>query len=479
MNTKRMLAPFARLFLLITGSVCLFFSNFSRTFASDDFEVIKRVGLDGDIRTPGFFRPLSDITLLINYKLGGVDPWGYYLFNILLHGVNSYLLFLFCLRWKWTDDMRQQRAYALLAAVLFLVYPFHSEGINWVLGRGALLAAFFGLASLVVLCGHGDPVGKRAWVGCFYFFGMAGYETAIVLPVLCIVVLYVQRTERRELFRWGIAFGIVLAAHIAARVVFSGGLAGEYGGLFFKRGAGIYFSNAAKVGARLLLPPDDDSYRMCLLAAILLVGLSVCGVVFYRRSRGLSALRGYASALSGMLVVSCILPMLTAVSTRTSESDRMLYLPSVFVCCLIALMLIFLGRGRWVLLSGTLVLGYMVFFLEKGNRNWAEASAITKKILFLADNRRKASHLFIVNLPDEKDGAFIFRLGFSEALVLSGIDTTGIVVVNHLSRDEELLLGDRIEAKALAAPPGVFFRPRGDCKAKVCRGWGGNKWTRA
>src|SRR5450631_1599475 len=120
------------------ASLLLFFPGVNRTFASDDFLVMKRVGLDKVIFIKGFFRPLSDITLYFNYLLGGFDPAGYYLLNIFMHGVSSFLLFRFCLRWKWADDEKDQRKYAALAALLFLCYPFHNESIVWVLGRASL-----------------------------------------------------------------------------------------------------------------------------------------------------------------------------------------------------------------------------------------------------------------------------------------------------------------------------------------------------
>ena len=86
---------FYTLFFFLVTAIVLFFPVLHRSFASDDFLVLKRVALDRIILIKGFFRPLSDITLYFNYWIGGFNPVGYYLFNIILHGINSFLLFLF------------------------------------------------------------------------------------------------------------------------------------------------------------------------------------------------------------------------------------------------------------------------------------------------------------------------------------------------------------------------------------------------
>src|SRR5580692_2818732 len=104
MQKKWITIPWAQLLLFCVLSVVFFFPNLSRTFASDDFEVIRRVGMDRRLLIPGFFRPLSDLTLLGNYLVWGWHAWGYYLFNILIHGVNSYLVMVLCLRWGFPGD---------------------------------------------------------------------------------------------------------------------------------------------------------------------------------------------------------------------------------------------------------------------------------------------------------------------------------------------------------------------------------------
>ncbi len=476
-----------QLLLFCLGAFVLFFPILGRTFASDDFEVMRRVGM-GDFRTPGFFRPLSDLSLYVNYLLGAFGPAGYYAFNILVHGINSWLVYSFCQKWIWADKQSRQDGYALLAALLFLCYPFHNEGIVWILGRGASLSTLFGLATFVVLVNDGSRGRRAIWGGVFYFIGMMAYEHVILLPLMCYILLWVREARRKEMIRWGVVLGVALLLHLTLRVVFSGGVFGQYQRNFFGSGWRRYAGNAGKVAARLLLPPTDDS-RVLLAGALGLMGVLVIVIfVFFRRAGKVREGRGdqrdwidrldrvdrrrqrrYLKALVYLLCAAVVVPVLSAVSTRTSESDRLLYFPSVFVCCILSYLVVLLQKERrWVVLVSVLLLGYMIFFLEKNNRNWVRASDMTRDILDVTGRQPAGAKIFVIGLPDERDGAYIFRLGFPQALLIGGRDTAGLVIVSHLKREEWLAEPDSIRVNGVGGAGGVLFISPGT----TIRRWG-------
>jgi protein O-mannosyl-transferase len=468
MQKKWITIPWVQQLLFCVLSVVIFFPNLSRTFASDDFEVIRRVGLDRRLLIPGFFRPLSDLTLLGNYLAGGWHAWGYYLFNILVHGVNSYLVMVFCLRWGWTVDRGQQRSYAVFAGLLFLVYPFHSEGIDWILGRGATLSTFFGLAALTTMLG-GLPAFRRLfWAALLYFIGMAAYEPVILLPLFCLIILYTLPARRKEMFRWGIVLLGVLVLHVGIRIWANGGISGRYEGGFFRAGLPHLAGNAVKVAGRLFLPPAENSRAMVVLFLLLIAGWVAVAIYFIRRTGQTRERRIYLCALLLMLVIACCMPVITGVSTRTSESDRLLYFPSVFLCCILAFLPVTLVKGRFAqtgVVAGVLI--YMLIFLEEGNRNWVRASDMTRAVLKVAGSEPKGKRLLIVNLPDELRGAYIFRNGFPEAMGLIGRNDKNTLIISHLTWDLWCKTPDSIRAEmtgdGIRIPPGVrISRMAGD-----------------
>jgi len=462
-------AGFVQLLLFCAGSFVLYFPILGRSFASDDFQVLKRVGLDRVIRISGFFRPLSDFKLYCNYLLGGFVPWGYYFSNILLHGTAAFFFYRFCTDWRWTEDDDRQGRYALLASLLFLCYPFHNECVAWVLGGGVLLANLFGIASLLAVVSHLRE-GWRIFLCClFYFIGAAGYESVLLVPVMVLILLYGRGTGRR--FHWGLALGMTVVAHFALRWMIAGGLANEYGSAFFNSGWRGHVQNLFKVAGRLLLPPMRDARALIVL---FIVVMAVVGRVVYRRWRSAGE-RGYLLKLLLLLVVACGVALVSGVSTHTSESDRFLYFPSYFLCAGVAFLLAGI-RGRYtaIVVAGVL-LCYEIVFLEVNNRNWVKASGITREVVkaveISMDGRRDpVSKVFIANLPDEWNGAYIFRLGLPDALLMEGRDTSGLVITGHLLSKDSVGMPD---VRRLGADS---FRISGSGDPQTQLGWEKGRW---
>ena len=83
------------------------------------------------------YRPLTVLTFRWNYWLGGLEPFGYHLANVLLHAVVSmtFLQVCSCLDedWKYSNSAPSKKGhswFALFAALLFAVHPVHAESVS-------------------------------------------------------------------------------------------------------------------------------------------------------------------------------------------------------------------------------------------------------------------------------------------------------------------------------------------------------------
>lgn len=76
------------------------------------------------------------------FFLFGQNPFGYHLINLILHGFNVVLLFLFVF------NLTENRKAGLLSALLFSIHPIQSEVINIASFRADLLFVFFMLVFL-------------------------------------------------------------------------------------------------------------------------------------------------------------------------------------------------------------------------------------------------------------------------------------------------------------------------------------------
>jgi hypothetical protein len=89
------------------------------------------------------WHPLTVLFHMMDCQLFGLKPWGHHLTSVLLHGVNTVLVFLLLRRltgalWR-----------SVLVAALFAVHPLRVESVAWVAERKDVLSGCFGLLSLI------------------------------------------------------------------------------------------------------------------------------------------------------------------------------------------------------------------------------------------------------------------------------------------------------------------------------------------
>ena len=99
------------------------------------------------------FRPLTFATLALNWKIGQTRPFGYHLFNLLLHGAAT-LLFYFLLEAILFESIPGSaipatKLAAFAAALIFAVHPIHTEAVSSIVGRSEILAAGFIFAAWI------------------------------------------------------------------------------------------------------------------------------------------------------------------------------------------------------------------------------------------------------------------------------------------------------------------------------------------
>lgn len=184
------------------------------------------------------YRPLRTASYWLDYRLFGLDPWGYHLSNLLLHGAVTVAAFLMALR------LLSFKA-ALFVALLFAVHPIQTESVTYISGRRDLLSGLFVLLGFYAFLRHRDEGGWR-WLGVAalaYLLGLLSKEMAITLPLLCFTYDAVRQADQQGLLNgavaalrrhWqlylppvaaGVAFSVytVVLAHASRQTEFYGG----------------------------------------------------------------------------------------------------------------------------------------------------------------------------------------------------------------------------------------------------------------
>ena len=95
------------------------------------------------------WHPLTVWSHMADCQLFGLKPWGHHLTSVLLHALNTVLVFLL-LRSLTGAFWR-----SALVAALFGLHPLHVESVAWVAERKDVLSTCFGLLSLIFYARYG------------------------------------------------------------------------------------------------------------------------------------------------------------------------------------------------------------------------------------------------------------------------------------------------------------------------------------
>ncbi len=103
-------------------------------------------GLKAIFSTPvvSNYHPLTILSLAINYQFAELNPMSYHLTSVLLHVINTGLVFWFI--WLISSGHKWVSAFV---ALLFGIHPMHVESVAWISERKDLLYTLFYVAAMI------------------------------------------------------------------------------------------------------------------------------------------------------------------------------------------------------------------------------------------------------------------------------------------------------------------------------------------
>ncbi|MDX9906819.1 MAG: tetratricopeptide repeat protein, partial [Bacteroidales bacterium] len=162
------------------------------------------------------YHPVTILVLALEYRMFGLDPTGYHVFNLILHLVNTLLVFYAL--WLLT----RKAGIALVASLLFGVHPLHVESVAWVAELKDLLYTLFFLASYIFYLKYLDDKRRTSYALALGLFlvSLLSKAMAASLPLVLILTdsFKGRKIDRRSLiekipfFLLALVFGIVAVA---------------------------------------------------------------------------------------------------------------------------------------------------------------------------------------------------------------------------------------------------------------------------
>ncbi|HET9958534.1 MAG TPA: hypothetical protein VFQ61_28765 [Polyangiaceae bacterium] len=287
-----------------------------------------------------YYRPLSLLSLAIDYRLHGDNPTGYHVTNLLFHASNASLLFGL-LRKRGLDAIR-----SAILSVMWAWFPRLTEAAAWISGRTDVLATTFVLIGLYLTPARSWL--RRCAAALSLLIGLFAKEVAMAGVLGCLVLEWHEATGLpvwRRLQRLLPFFGILLV-YTALRT-YAVGAALRPNGLpwadRFPSGAealGRYawmlvdgWHPSTRVGAL-----DDRTWGFVGLGGLVVLAI-VAGVAWLiRRSRaGRPVLDPSGQSALAVLAVSVFLVLhIVPITVNVVAADRFLYLPVAALVLLLA-----------------------------------------------------------------------------------------------------------------------------------------------
>jgi len=310
-----------------------------------------------DIYKPGsiYYRPLTQISFLLDYLLWGYHPFGYHLTNITLHVLNVLLFFI--LARKILAKLEINSTSTFLLTLVFALHPVHVESVSWIAGRTDILVSFFSLLTLIATQLYWEKQEKKLLllILIFFLFALASKEMAVILvPILCIESVFIApmlyQLPRDKFFNVCLLLimGIVLV-YMSSKFSDLRIYGWHFDPLSLIRATGFYLKS-------LVFPWPFYSYMPYIPAWGIWISLSfflIAGLFFFTvfKQNRLYAQVGLAYLSMFLLSLLPVLALIVFHIGATPVAWRYLYMPFIFFILGVGIWLIKTKKAKFILLG--------------------------------------------------------------------------------------------------------------------------------
>ena len=358
-------------------------------------------------------RFLGYLTFALNYKATGFDPFWFHLVNVVIHLINSCLVFwlvrLVMHRAAYIGASKLGNRYAdavaLTAALIFVAHPIETQAVTFVVQRLTSLAALFYLLSVTLffkgrIC---MDEGRRCGVVLIAFSVLSAVaamftkQNAFTIPLALLLVEFAFFSPSWKLMRQKMALfalaAVLLAVIPVALILFHGVSLQEITDIARATkllGRYDYFAtqiNVVRTYLRLIVFPAGqrlDYYypifhsifnERTILSATLHGGLIAAAIASFRKRR--AVFFGIAFFYITLLVEASVFPI------QDVLVEHRVYLPSVGIIIaasslmwLAAKRIHLKGRSMWIVVGALVAL--LAVMTHQRNKVWADSETLWK-----------------------------------------------------------------------------------------------------
>lgn len=405
MTTRKFLhSTKLQLFCLLIVAVSLNLNTLFNEFAVDDEEVLTqnslvKQGIKGIPKilttdllygTPDAenslvqprYRPLSLVIFAVEYQIFGLNPFVSHLINILLFALLIALLF------KLLQKLFHKYSHylAFITCLVFAVHPIHTEVIANIKSRDEILTFIFLISSLFYFIRHSEKPSTKALITAllFFFLALLTRESAVTfIMVIPLVLYYFFKQPVKKALLSAVPALVVLIGYVSLRIIVVG--VGHPAASSIMDSPFLYATGSQAFATKVFIlfkyisllffpyplscdygfnqiPYVDILSIPFLLSFLLLIGLLVYAIVFFRKKSVLSFSIFY-------FIITISLASNFIIDIGTPLSERLLFQPSLAFCILIAIFYVFVIRHFALVANIVLLLILIPFSIKTISRN--------------------------------------------------------------------------------------------------------------
>lgn len=412
------------------AAAALYGSTLNIFFMSDDFEFLKIVTAAKSplvIFEPlvgRCIRPLVVLMYYVCYKTFGFAPWSYHVATLVPHVLSSWLVYLVARRLGGAGS----DLWAFLAGLLFVAFSGHSEAVAWPAGIADPILTVCLLTAFICYLRALQPGASKLWLAPMFaatLIGTLAKELWVVFPGIVaahLVAFGTWRDPQTRLRSVGALAGMsaLVGTYLLLRQTVFGSVTGGYAGLGLSFEAGIFVTQARAFVIRCFAPATVYLAHAMALRLDLFVWIAGAAWLAWR-TRGASARVLAFCALAMICALVPVLPL--TISIATTESERFVYLPTVFSCILLVWAFASVAPSRTLaVVACVLAIAVHAARLDKMNQRWQDAGLLTRNIvdsyadLVRQHDPRRIAAVFALNVPDNVSGAYVYRNGLLSSI---------------------------------------------------------------
>jgi tetratricopeptide (TPR) repeat protein len=184
-------------FLLFIPALSNGFTNWDDILYVTGNPMLKSLNMEGlkaIFSTPlvSNYHPLTVLSLALNYQLAELNPTTYHLTSIILHVINTGLVFWFVMLLSSGN-----RWVSAFVALVFGIHPMHVESVAWISERKDLLYTLFYVAAMITYVKYLKGFHKKylVWTIVLGALSLLCKPAAIVLPLSLLAIDYFMRRK--------------------------------------------------------------------------------------------------------------------------------------------------------------------------------------------------------------------------------------------------------------------------------------------